>query len=155
MFLNQQKKNFINTYVNALNNWRKKNVFLLRFQHNGKNPLKNNNKDTIWIKFKPFTGQSFEIKSHFMDGDAMFTWSHASKYHDVSVTCDGRHLGFTRVYDNKFVLKDVLNCKIVNILVRATIHYSYIESRTTFQRKFSARYFFTSFSSLLKISLIV
>lgn len=83
----------------------------------------------------------------------MFTWSHASKYHDVSVTCDGRHLGFTRVYDNKFVLNDALNYTIVNVIVRATIAYSYIESRTTFQRKCCMRYVFMSFSLLLKISL--
>lgn len=70
-----------------------------------------------------------------MNGDMMFTWSHESKYHDVSVTCDGRHLGFTRVYDNKFVLKDILNYNIVEVLVRATIHYTYVESRMTFHRK--------------------
>nr|XP_019924700.2 uncharacterized protein LOC105332834 [Crassostrea gigas] len=79
-------------------------------------------------------GQSFEIKSHFMNGDMMFTWSHESKYHDVSVTCDGRHLGFTRVYDNKFVLKDILNYNIVKVLVRATIRYTYVESRMTFHQ---------------------
>nr|XP_034320908.1 uncharacterized protein LOC117687811 isoform X3 [Crassostrea gigas] len=95
---------------------------------------KNQQQNTNEIQFKTFTGQSFEIKSHFMNGDMMFTWSHESKYHDVSVTCDGRHLGFTRVYDNKIVLKDILNYNIVEVLVRATIRSTYVESRMTFHQ---------------------
>lgn len=109
----------------------KKNMFSNIMEKTAKNQQQNTNE----IQFKTFTGQSFEIKSHFMNGDMMFTWSHESKYHDVSVTCDGRHLGFTRVYDNKFVLKDILNYNIVEVLVRATIHYTYVESRMTFHRK--------------------
>lgn len=91
---------------------------------------------TLDLIFPHFIGHSFEITSHFLDGDLILTWPDICPYYDVSIQCDGHFQGVSRVYGTRFVVTNVLDCSLIDVVIRCTVNYRYIESeRKQFYRK--------------------
>ena len=97
--------------------------------------------------FTHFIGHSFEITSHFLDGDLVLTWPSICPYYDVSIQCDGHFQDVSRVHGTRFDVTNVLDYSLIDVVIRCTVNYRYIESeRKQFYCKNHCSYFMCSLS---------
>ncbi|XP_078330073.1 uncharacterized protein LOC111117700 [Crassostrea virginica] len=91
----------------------------------------------LFIQVHVRSGYFFEIKTYFYDGNLTFTWPPITTYQDVGIKCDGHFRGFSRVYDNKIMVSNVLDYEVIEILVRGVAGhgYQYLEQRKQFRKK--------------------